>query len=62
MGFASWVIWSKENWHWLVLIGVAVFAYGVYENRRRERLRRKLNDAGPRDDAERSTRARRNLG
>ena len=45
---ASWVSvsWMKENWFWPVLLAVIVFAYGVYENRRRENLRRKLNDAG----------------
>jgi hypothetical protein len=45
---ASWfgAIWVGENWYWLVLLGLIVFAYGVYENRRREKLRRRLNDEG----------------
>jgi hypothetical protein len=45
---ASWASfsWMKANWLWPVLLGIVVFAYGVYENRRRENLRRKLNDAG----------------
>jgi hypothetical protein len=41
-----WADWVQENWYWLVLSALIVFAFGFYENWRREKLRRKLNDAG----------------
>lgn len=45
--FANWgtAQWVSENWYWLALAGLIIFAFGVHDNRRRERLRRKLNDA-----------------
>jgi hypothetical protein len=42
----SWISRVAENWYWLVLIWLIVFAYGFYRNWQREKLRRKLNDAG----------------
>ena len=42
----SWAIWLRENWYWLVLLWLALFAIGAYLNWEREKRRARLNDAG----------------
>jgi hypothetical protein len=42
----SWASWLRENWYWLVLLWLALFAIGAYLNWEREKRRARLNDAG----------------
>jgi hypothetical protein len=42
----SWASWLGENWYWLVLLWLALFAIGAYLNWEREKRRARLNDAG----------------
>jgi hypothetical protein len=42
----SWATWLRENWYWLVLLWLALFAIGAYLNWEREKRRARLNDAG----------------
>jgi len=42
----SWASWLRENWYWLALLWLALFAIGAYLNWEREKRRARLNDAG----------------